>query len=180
FVYPSIYVPSSVAAFTAACISVTLPFAIFATLGLDSVLLRVCSVDLEDCFWSQVWAHVSRRLASVLPHSCCSLLLLLPLSFVVLHRHRRLVCACLLSSQLISLVTLPFAMFATPDLDSVFLCVRSVCLEDYFWPQAWALISRWLSFILPPSGVCGVSLLELWSILSRVLWFFVGISNLSV
>ncbi|KAG5414947.1 hypothetical protein IGI04_002514, partial [Brassica rapa subsp. trilocularis] len=59
----------------------------------------------------------------------------------------------MLSSQLISLVTLPFAMFATPDLDSVFLCVHSVCLEDYFWPQAWALISRWLSFILPPSGV---------------------------
>ncbi|KAF3599134.1 hypothetical protein F2Q69_00036481 [Brassica cretica] len=60
-------------AFIAACVSLTLPFAMFATPGLDSVLLRVCSVDLEDGFWSQVWA----------------------LSFVVLHRHRRLVCACL-------------------------------------------------------------------------------------
>ncbi|KAF3490064.1 hypothetical protein F2Q69_00055736 [Brassica cretica] len=58
-----------VAAFIAACIFVTLPFAMFATLGLDSVLLRVCSVDLEDCFWSQVWALVSQRLASVLPDS---------------------------------------------------------------------------------------------------------------
>ncbi|KAF2609567.1 hypothetical protein F2Q70_00009175 [Brassica cretica] len=53
----------------AACVSVTLPFAMFATPDLDSVLLRICSVDLEDCFWSQVWALVSRGLASVLPHS---------------------------------------------------------------------------------------------------------------
>ncbi|KAF3606080.1 hypothetical protein DY000_02048506 [Brassica cretica] len=52
--------PHLVAAFIAACVSVTLPFAMFATSGLDSVLLGVCSVDLEDCFWSQVWAHVSR------------------------------------------------------------------------------------------------------------------------
>ncbi|KAF3508918.1 hypothetical protein F2Q69_00008738 [Brassica cretica] len=66
-------------AFIAACVSVTLPFAMFATSGLDSVLLRVCSVDLEDCFWSQVWAHVSRGLASILPHSCCSFIPLLPL-----------------------------------------------------------------------------------------------------
>ncbi|KAH0866945.1 hypothetical protein HID58_073967, partial [Brassica napus] len=91
---PSMF-PHLVAAFIAARVFVTLPFAMFATPGLDSVLLRVFSVDLEDCFWSQVWAHVSRGLASVLPHSCCSLLPLLPLSFVVLHRHRRLVCACL-------------------------------------------------------------------------------------
>ncbi|KAH0869623.1 hypothetical protein HID58_076645, partial [Brassica napus] len=82
-------------AFIAACIFVTLPFAMFATPGLDSVLLRVYSVDLEDCFWSQVWALVSWGLASVLPDSGCSLLLLLSLSFVVLHWHRRLVCACL-------------------------------------------------------------------------------------
>ncbi|KAH0872943.1 hypothetical protein HID58_070305, partial [Brassica napus] len=97
--------PHLVAAFIPACVSVTLSFAMFATPGLDNVLLRVCSVDLEDCFWSQIWAHVSRGLASVLPHSCCSLLPLLPLylgalvlsipSFVVLHRHRCLVCACL-------------------------------------------------------------------------------------
>ncbi|KAH0844238.1 hypothetical protein HID58_090530 [Brassica napus] len=53
---PSMF-PHLVAAFIAACVSVTLPFAMFATSGLDSVLLRVCSVDLEDCFWSQVWAH---------------------------------------------------------------------------------------------------------------------------
>ncbi|KAF3593620.1 hypothetical protein DY000_02020274 [Brassica cretica] len=71
--------PHLVAAFIVACVSVTLSFAMFATPGLDNVLLRVCSVDLEDCFWSQVWAHVSRGLASVLPHSCCSLLPLLPL-----------------------------------------------------------------------------------------------------
>ncbi|KAH0882278.1 hypothetical protein HID58_058374 [Brassica napus] len=52
-----------------ACVSVTFPFAMFATPDLDSVLLRICSVDLEDCFRSQVWALVSRGLASVLPHS---------------------------------------------------------------------------------------------------------------
>ncbi|KAF2607022.1 hypothetical protein F2Q68_00043365 [Brassica cretica] len=69
--------PHLVAAFIAACVFVTLSFAMFATPGLDNVLLRVCSVDLEDCFWSQVWAHVSRGLAFVLPHSCCSLLPLL-------------------------------------------------------------------------------------------------------
>ncbi|KAH0879228.1 hypothetical protein HID58_066622, partial [Brassica napus] len=91
---PSMF-PHLVAAFFDACVSVTLPFAMFATSGLDSVLLGVSLVDLEDCLWSQVWAHVSRGLVSVFPHSCCSLLPLLPLSFVVLHRHRRLVCACL-------------------------------------------------------------------------------------
>ncbi|KAF3575450.1 hypothetical protein DY000_02030156 [Brassica cretica] len=68
-----------VATFMAACVSVTLPFAMFATPDLDSVLLRICSVDFEDCFLSQVWALVSRGLASVLPHSGCSLLPLLPL-----------------------------------------------------------------------------------------------------
>ncbi|KAF2542756.1 hypothetical protein F2Q68_00029051 [Brassica cretica] len=52
--------PYLVAAFIVACVSVTLSFAMFATPGLDNVLLRVCSVDLEDCFCSQVWAHVSR------------------------------------------------------------------------------------------------------------------------
>ncbi|KAH0858192.1 hypothetical protein HID58_086453 [Brassica napus] len=66
--------PHLVATFIAACVSVTLSFPMFATL---------------------LWAHVSQGLASVLPHSCCSLLPLLHLSFVVLHRHRRLVCACL-------------------------------------------------------------------------------------
>ncbi|KAF2544773.1 hypothetical protein F2Q70_00021012 [Brassica cretica] len=75
---PSMF-PHLVADFIAACFSVTLPFAMFATSGLDSVLLRVCSVDLEDYLWSQVWILVSRGLASVLPHSCCSLLPLLPL-----------------------------------------------------------------------------------------------------
>ncbi|KAH0886178.1 LOW QUALITY PROTEIN: hypothetical protein HID58_062274, partial [Brassica napus] len=93
FVYPSIYVPSS--PFIAACVCVTFPFVMFATPGLDSVIFRVCSVDLEDCFWSQVWALVSLGLAYVLLHSGCSFLPLLPLNFVVLHRHRRLVCACL-------------------------------------------------------------------------------------
>jgi len=71
--------PHLVAAFIVACVCVTLPFAMLATPGLDSVLLRVCSVDLEDCFGSQVWALVSLGLASVLPHSGCSLLPLLPL-----------------------------------------------------------------------------------------------------
>ncbi|KAF2552660.1 hypothetical protein F2Q68_00036504 [Brassica cretica] len=75
---PSMF-PHLVAVFIAACVSVTLSFAMFATLGLDSVLHRVCSVDLKDCFWSQVWAHVSWGLASVFPYSCCSLLPLLPL-----------------------------------------------------------------------------------------------------
>ncbi|KAH0903462.1 hypothetical protein HID58_042965, partial [Brassica napus] len=87
--------PSMFPHLIAVCASLTLPFAMFTTPGLDSVLLRVCSVDLEDGFWSQVWALVSRGLAFVLPKSCCSFLPLLPLSFVVLHRHRRLVCACL-------------------------------------------------------------------------------------
>ena len=68
-----------VAPFIAARFSGDSFFAIFATLGLDSVLLRVCSVDLEECFWSQVWALVSLGLAYVLPHSGCSLLPLLPL-----------------------------------------------------------------------------------------------------
>ncbi|KAF2619409.1 hypothetical protein F2Q68_00038837 [Brassica cretica] len=70
--------PHLVADFIAACISVSLPFAMFATPGLDSVLLRVCSVDLEYFFWSQVWAL---SLGALVP----------PIqSFVVLHRHRRL------------------------------------------------------------------------------------------
>ncbi|KAH0870114.1 hypothetical protein HID58_077136 [Brassica napus] len=71
----------------------------FATPGLDNVLLRVCSVDLEDCFWSQVWAHVSRGLVSVLPHSY--LVSSIP-SFVVLRRHRRFVCACLVCEVLLT------------------------------------------------------------------------------
>ena len=75
---PSMF-PLLIAAFIVACVSLTLPFAMFSTPGSDSVLLRVRFVDLEDCFWSQVWALVSRGLASVLPHSGCSLLFLLPL-----------------------------------------------------------------------------------------------------
>ncbi|KAH0856354.1 hypothetical protein HID58_084615 [Brassica napus] len=67
--------PHIVATFMAACVYVTLPFAMFATPDLDSVPLRICSVDLEDCFWSQVWALVSRGLASALPHSGDSFLL---------------------------------------------------------------------------------------------------------
>ncbi|KAH0868250.1 hypothetical protein HID58_075272 [Brassica napus] len=95
---PSMF-PHLVATFMAACISVTLPFAMFVTPDLDSVLLRICSVDLEDCFWSQVWALVSRGLASVLPHSA-----LVPSiqSFVVLHMHRRLVCACLVCEVILT------------------------------------------------------------------------------
>ncbi|WZY90313.1 hypothetical protein YC2023_047048 [Brassica napus] len=48
--------PHLITAFIAACDSVTLPIAMFGTPGMDTVLLRVCSVDLEECFWSQVWA----------------------------------------------------------------------------------------------------------------------------
>ncbi|KAF3553460.1 hypothetical protein F2Q69_00012202 [Brassica cretica] len=47
----------------------------------------------------------------------------------------------LFSSLLASLVALPFAMFATPGLDNVFLCVCYVGLEGCFWSQAWALVS---------------------------------------
>ena len=55
---PSMF-PQLITAFIAACVSVTLPFAKFGTPGKDTVLLRVCSVDLEECFWSQAWALVS-------------------------------------------------------------------------------------------------------------------------
>ncbi|KAH0880863.1 hypothetical protein HID58_068257, partial [Brassica napus] len=82
--------PHLVAAFIAACVSVTFSFAMFVTPGLDNVLLRVCSVDLEDCFWSQVWAHSLGDLVPSIP------------SFVVLHRHRRLVCACLVCEVLLT------------------------------------------------------------------------------
>ncbi|WZZ57592.1 hypothetical protein YC2023_057699 [Brassica napus] len=70
--------PHIVATFMAACVSVTLPFAMFTIPDLDSVLLRIYSVDLEDCFWSQVWALVSRGLASVLPHLEAGLLAMEP------------------------------------------------------------------------------------------------------
>ncbi|WZZ59971.1 hypothetical protein YC2023_060078 [Brassica napus] len=65
-------------------------------------------------------------------------------------------------------VTLPFAMFATSGLDSVLLGVSLVDLEDCLWSQVWAHVSR------------GISLLELWSLLSRALWFFTGIGVLFV
>ncbi|KAF3549766.1 hypothetical protein DY000_02006401 [Brassica cretica] len=67
--FPSMFL-HLVAAFIAACVSVTLSFAMFSTSGLDSVLLRVCSVDLEDCFWSQVWA--SWRFGPFYPELCGS------------------------------------------------------------------------------------------------------------
>ncbi|KAF3501824.1 hypothetical protein F2Q69_00044105 [Brassica cretica] len=205
--------PHLVTDFIAACVSVTLPFAMFATPGLDSVLLRVCSVDLENYFWSQVWALVSLGLASVLPHSCCSLLPLLPLLVVVLIV--RYVClfllrggfgllliilplTCFLGSLHWTLydkfgsgtaprfddfvlstlpfmfphlvadfiaacvsLTLPFAMFATPGLDSVLLRVYSVDLEDYFWSQVWAMVSRGLASVLPHSYCSLIPLLPL-------------------
>ncbi|KAH0899468.1 hypothetical protein HID58_049036, partial [Brassica napus] len=65
--------PHLVAAFIAACVSVTFSFAMFATPGLDNVLLR----SLGD-------------LVPSIP------------SFVVLHRHRRLVCACLVCEVLLT------------------------------------------------------------------------------
>ncbi|KAH0868720.1 hypothetical protein HID58_075742 [Brassica napus] len=86
---PSMF-PHLIAAFIAACVSVTLSFAMLATPGLDSVLLIVCSIDLEDCFWSQVLAH---SLGALVPSIK---------SFVVLHRHRRLVCACLVCEVLLT------------------------------------------------------------------------------
>ncbi|WZZ65392.1 hypothetical protein YC2023_076762 [Brassica napus] len=65
----------------------------------------------------------------------------------------------LLSSLVASLVALPFAMFATPGLDSVFLLVS-------------------LLPMLPLVYVCGVILLELWPLLSRALRFFAGMDAL--
>ncbi|KAG5391889.1 hypothetical protein IGI04_021852 [Brassica rapa subsp. trilocularis] len=62
----------------------------FGTPGLDSVLLRVCSVDLEDCVWSQVWALSLRALVPSIQ------------SLMVLHRHMRLVCACLVCEVLLT------------------------------------------------------------------------------
>ncbi|KAH0903755.1 LOW QUALITY PROTEIN: hypothetical protein HID58_043258, partial [Brassica napus] len=93
--------PHLVATFMAACVSVTLPFTMFATPDLD---------NFEDCFWSQVWALVSRGLASVLffpcfPwYKCVSLGALVSSiqSFVVLHLHRRLVCACLVCEVILT------------------------------------------------------------------------------
>ncbi|KAH0876563.1 hypothetical protein HID58_063957, partial [Brassica napus] len=130
--------PHLVAAFIVACVSVTLSFAMFATPGLDNVLLRVCSVDLEDCFWSQVWAHVSRgRLHGDF--------VLSTLPFMFPHLVAAFIVACVS-------VTLSFAMFATPGLDNVLLRVCSVYLEDCFWSQVWAHVSRgWLSFSLTHS-----------------------------
>ena len=83
-----------------------------------------------------------------------------------------------------SLVALPFAIFATLGLDSIFLYVCFVRLEG---PQAWALVFRWLSSILShscclssshasPGVMCGVSLLEFWFLLFRALWFFVSMA----
>ncbi|KAH0878558.1 hypothetical protein HID58_065952 [Brassica napus] len=43
------------------------------------------------------------------------------------------------STVLASLVALLFAMFSTPGLDNVFLCVCSMGLEGCFCSQTWAL-----------------------------------------
>ncbi|KAF2536900.1 hypothetical protein F2Q68_00020203 [Brassica cretica] len=43
-------------------------------------------------------------------------------------------------------------MFDTLSLDSVFFSVFYVSFEGCFWSQIWALVFRWLAFILPPSG----------------------------
>ncbi|KAL0733581.1 hypothetical protein Bca4012_009791 [Brassica carinata] len=68
-----------VAAFITARVSVVLFFAMFATLCLDSVFLRVCSVGLECCFWSQAWNLVSWWLVYILPLSGCFSSSLFPL-----------------------------------------------------------------------------------------------------
>ncbi|KAH0883350.1 LOW QUALITY PROTEIN: hypothetical protein HID58_059446, partial [Brassica napus] len=60
----------------------------------------------------------------------------------------------LFAAFIASMVALPFTMFATSGLENVFVRVCYVGLEGYFWSQ-----------------VCGVSLLELWSLLSSALWF---------
>ena len=57
-----------------------------------------------------------------------------------------------LSSLVASLVALPFAMFATPGLDSVFLRICFMGLESCFCFQSWALISCWLTYIFHPSS----------------------------
>ncbi|KAH0891864.1 LOW QUALITY PROTEIN: hypothetical protein HID58_054293, partial [Brassica napus] len=74
---PSMF-PHLVTAFIVACVSVTLPFAMFATPDLDNILLRIVSGIKSELWFIGGW----------LPFS-------LTQSFVVLHRHRRLVCACL-------------------------------------------------------------------------------------
>ncbi|KAH0857917.1 hypothetical protein HID58_086178, partial [Brassica napus] len=77
---PSMF-PHLVAAFIIACVSMTLPFAMFGTPDLDSILLRIWKI--VSGIKSELWF-----IGGWLPFS-------LTQSFVVLHRHRRLVCACL-------------------------------------------------------------------------------------
>ncbi|KAH0873678.1 LOW QUALITY PROTEIN: hypothetical protein HID58_071040, partial [Brassica napus] len=67
--------------FIVVCVYVTLPFAMFATPNLDSILLRIWKI--VSGIKSELWF-----IRGWLPFS-------LTQSFVVLHRHRRLVCACL-------------------------------------------------------------------------------------
>ncbi|KAH0884125.1 hypothetical protein HID58_060221, partial [Brassica napus] len=54
-----------------------------------------------------------------------------------------------------------FAMFSTPNLDSVFLCVCFVSLKDCFLSQVWTLVSRWLVSIIPSLGVSLLLMLPL-------------------
>ena len=85
-------------------------------------------------FWVGVWwrSFVFQSLLIL-----CSLFFSL-CSLILLH----------FSSLIASLVAFHFAMFATLGLDSVFLRVCFVGLEDYLFSQIWALVSLWLAFIL--------------------------------
>ena len=59
------------------------------------------------------------------------------------------------------------------------------CLKHELWfLRGWLPFSfpyvAFLLLLLPLVYVCGVNLLVLWSLLFRVLWFFVGMSSLYV
>ncbi|KAH0868174.1 hypothetical protein HID58_075196, partial [Brassica napus] len=99
-----------------------LPSIVSARLGFQDLVFG----DLTSMlfFIARGWSH-GLLISFCLFLSCCSL--------ISLH----------LSSLITSLVSLPIAIFATPGLDSVFLCVYFVRLE--------ALISRWLASILSHS-----------------------------
>ncbi|KAF2597141.1 hypothetical protein F2Q68_00009507 [Brassica cretica] len=108
------------------------------------------------------------------------------------------------SSLVASLVALHFAMFSTPGLGSVFLRVVFLLLMiplacifrlsgNFGLPSLFlSLFSHLVTLFIAgcvsggfpfrhvlPLQVCGVSVLELWSLLFRALWFFIGIGALS-
>ncbi|KAH0892530.1 LOW QUALITY PROTEIN: hypothetical protein HID58_054959 [Brassica napus] len=146
-----------------------LPLIVYIRLGFQDLLFG----DLTSMlfFLPRGWLH------SLLISFCLFLFLC---SLVSLH----------LSSLITSLVALPFAIFVTPGL-VVFFFVYVLCA----WKVVYGLklklwfLGSWLPFSPHPGylssshaslGVCGVSLLELWFLLFRVLLFFAGMSALYV